>query len=172
MILHMGTTTNRNFYAIEKRGHRDGYEDHKDRTGFAPPADDGATFWKDCPTALDTSLDFDDVWTRWRNALLLGSPDSPSELDGVVLRPSEDAGHALCDFLYYSNLVEYWRHQKQNVGGPEKRFQDRPIMFMQVPGRSTGDDLKTGRLVTMGLIRALAESWMANNQRTGVGKSS
>ncbi|GAB7356976.1 hypothetical protein MBLNU459_g7814t1 [Dothideomycetes sp. NU459] len=174
MILHMGTTTNRNFYAIEKRGHRDGYDQKHDITGFAPPSDDGATYWKDCPAQLETSLDFEDVWTRWRNALLLGSPESLPELNSVVLRPSEDAGHFLCDFLYYSSLAEYWKNQKDKRGDAEgakgNKVQDRPVMFMQVPGRSSGDDLKVGRIVTLGLIRALAESWSART-RSGAGKA-
>lgn len=170
MMLHMGTTTDRNFYAIEKRGHRDGYDTQVDMTGISPPSDDGAKYWKGCPDVLDTTLDFEDIWTRWRNALLLGSPDAPSELNGVILRPSENAGHFLCDFLYYSNLAEYWRHQKNkgdNDGGRDE-LEDRPVMFMQVPGHVSGDDLKTGRLVTMGLIRALAESWMAQKRKKGV----
>lgn len=65
------------------------------------------------------------------------------------VRPSNDAGRFLCEFLYYTSLVEYWRRD------PSLR---RPVMFLHVPGRIEDIDIATGRKVTMGLIGAMVES--------------
>lgn len=65
------------------------------------------------------------------------------------LRPSYDAGHFLCDFIYYTGLVEYW---KQNPRG------DRPVTFLHVPGDYTEEALQRGVKVASGLIVSLVQS--------------
>lgn len=65
------------------------------------------------------------------------------------VRPSNDAGRFLCEFVYYTSLVEYWRRD------PSLR---RPVMFLHVPGRIEDIDIATGRKVAMGLIGAMVES--------------
>ena len=72
------------------------------------------------------------------------------------LRISTDAGHYLCDFIYFTSLVEYWR---RNPNGP------RPVIFLHVPGRYENEDVESGRAVTVGLIKALAISWQAQEDK-------
>ena len=65
------------------------------------------------------------------------------------MRPSNDAGRFLCDFIYYTGLVEYL---KQNPEG------DRPVMFLHVPGEYEEDDIQRGAKIASGLIKALVQS--------------
>lgn len=64
----------RDFYSVERCGHRDGYVmadvdglvlgDEKSRN------EDGEEWvWEGCPEVLETGVDVDDVWRRWRSAL-------------------------------------------------------------------------------------------------------
>lgn len=72
-------------------------------------------------------------------------------IQGVDVRPSNDAGRYLCDFIYYTSLVEYWRRDPDMMA---------PVMFLHVPGRVEDLDIETGRKVALELIRAMVESAM------------
>lgn len=65
------------------------------------------------------------------------------------LRPSDDPGRYLCDFTYYSSMVEYWRRDHKST---------RPVMFLHVPGGTTDQDIARGKKVALGLIEALVAS--------------
>ena len=152
----MGMASSRNYYSIEKQGHRDNYDAFADIYGHKLDKRDGLTFWPDCPPTLETSLNFNDVFQRWRN-ILINAPEVSPGLDGVVLRPSNDAGHFLCDFIYYSNLAEHWLKRKDS--NDVDKVDARPVMFMHVPRWTGADDLQKGRFITIALLRALAHSW-------------
>lgn len=72
--IHMGLAAGREFYSVERRGHRDGYsmKDVDDKL-----LDDNARrehekenwIWDGVPAELLTSCDIDDVWKRWRVAM-------------------------------------------------------------------------------------------------------
>lgn len=102
-------------------------------------ADD--TLWNDVYKSaeiLHSSFDTEDVWRRWKAGLM-----------GEDVRPSDDPGRYLCDFVYYTSLVEYWRHEKE--GG-------RPVMFLHVPEGYGEGEVERGRRVAVGLIEALVGS--------------
>ena len=63
------------------------------------------------------------------------------------VRPSEDAGRYLCDFIYYSSLAELW-----------KRDEERRVVFLHVPVESDEAAIARGREVLIELIRALVQS--------------
>lgn len=65
------------------------------------------------------------------------------------MRPSDDAGHFLCDFIYYTGMLEYWKRDKEG---------ERPVMFLHVPAEAGREDIERGAKVAEGLIRALVES--------------
>lgn len=107
---------------------------------------EGDTFWRiehKAPERLHTSFDFEDVWRRWKSGLM--------ERD---LRPSCNAGHYLCDFIYYACMFEYWRREPR---GP------RPCMFLHVPSGLEEDDIRRGTEVALGLITALVGSGVAGH---------
>ncbi|KAL8941686.1 MAG: hypothetical protein Q9216_002099 [Gyalolechia sp. 2 TL-2023] len=136
-VLHIGMAAPRKYYTVETCAHRDGYV-ARDEAGQSL---DGDTFWRDeyeAPEILRPGFDTDDVWRRWK-----------SELMGVDIRPSNDAGRFLCDFIYYTSLVEYWRRDPDVMA---------PAMFLHVPGRFEDLDIETGRKVALGLIAAMVES--------------
>lgn len=151
----MGMTSRRNYYSIEKLAHRDDYDAYEDIYGQTLAKQDGATFWPDCPPTLETSLPFDDIFQQWRSDLLSTREISTAQGGpGVTLRPSLDAGHFLCDFIYFSSLAEHWRRKRD--GERRNTVDERPILFMHVPV----DGLQNGRLVTISLLRAMAQSWV------------
>lgn len=67
----------------------------------------------------------------------------PQEED---LRPSNDPGRFLCDFIYYTSMAEYWRRDCTSSG---------PVMFLHVPDGIAAEDVARGKKVTLGLIEAL-----------------
>ena len=75
------------------------------------------------------------------------------------LRPSNNAGHYLCDFTYYACVFEYWRREPRG---------QRPCMFLHVPSGLEEEDIERGREVALGLIIALVASEMAGDRRKRV----
>lgn len=149
VVLHIGLATRRDFYTLETCAHRDGY---------TKPDIDGQTLeddplWRDeyhAPEILCPTFDTADVWRRWKSKLIKED-----------IRPSDDAGHYLCDFIYYASMLEYWR---RDINGKL------PGMFLHVPGGVHEEDLVRGRRVAVGLIVALVESEVAKTKRIRVGE--
>ena len=71
------------------------------------------------------------------------------------LRPSNNAGHYLCDFIYYASMLEYWRREPRG---------QRPCMFLHVPSGLEEEDIRRGREAALGLITALVASEMAGDR--------
>ncbi|KAK4986530.1 hypothetical protein LTR66_007836 [Elasticomyces elasticus] len=160
IVLHIGMASGRDYYSIELQGHRDGYDKNADVDEKTPAADDGATFWPDCDPVLQTSFAFDGLWRKWQSNLL-GMAAFDKVMVDVDARPSEDPGHYLCDFIYYSSLAWYFRK------GPDGRDGERPVMFLHVPADSSPVDIERGRGVAVGLIRALADNWSVRKRGSG-----
>lgn len=166
IVVHIGMAPGCGFYSLEKWAHRDGYT----RKDVNHETMDGDAFWKQeygAPQGLQTSFDAESVLQKWKEELPVHRPSPLPSLvlqvmlstNGILhwpnyqdqdLRISTDAGHYLCDFIYFTSLVEYWR---RNPDGP------RPVVFLHVPGRYENEDVDRGRAVTLGLIKALATSW-------------
>jgi pyroglutamyl-peptidase len=132
----------RNFYTVETRAHRDSYK-LRDVDGNDMEDD---TVWRDkykSPEILYSDLDAGgDVYDRWRQYMKL--------LDRHAdVRVSDDAGRYLCDFIYYTSLVEFWRQEK-----------DMKVLFVHVPGDTDDAAIDRGRAVIVGLVWAMVESWM------------
>jgi len=143
IVVHIGMANPRKWYGLERQAHRDGY-DFEDVDGVTRKGD---KFWRKeygSPEVLTTGFEADDVWRRWKAGLM-----------DEDIRPSDDAGHYLCDFIYYTSLVEYWRRYPSG---------DRPVVFLHVPGDAEAEDIERGRRITLALIRALVESRMAKEK--------
>ncbi|WQF78108.1 Putative peptidase C15, pyroglutamyl peptidase I [Colletotrichum destructivum] len=140
--VHIGMAGPRLFYSVERRGHRDGYsfpdvdgnrlgdEERRREEG------DGWV-WHGMPPEIETGLDLEEVLVRWRG-------HSP---EGSDLRISEDAGHYLCDFIYFSSLSLLWKAQKH-----------RRVTFLHVPSDASEESVARGTELTLQLIRSIAES--------------
>lgn len=144
----------RDYYAIERLAHRDGYTVLKDVDGKVLSSSDGAEYWPDCPPELETSLPFDDIWRRWKE----NATNTPSLCDADI-RPSTHAGHYLCDFLYYCCLADNQRRKRDNKAIAE--VDKRPVIFLQVPADAAPADIRKGQELTVSLLRALADSYAA-----------
>ncbi|KAI1190503.1 hypothetical protein F5B17DRAFT_446941 [Nemania serpens] len=140
--IHIGMAGPQLVYSLERRGHRDGYGakdvDGKlleDEERHAKQGDQW--IWHGVPQELLTDFDIDDVYRRWLDR-------SPKSLN---LRVSEDAGHYLCDFIYFSSLAHLWKQRR-----PKK------VVFFHVPLHSDPASLERGVELVLTLIRSIVES--------------
>ena len=141
IVLNIGMALGRKFYTLETCAHRDGY----DKPDVEGKTLQGDTYWKDeygSPEILHTGFDTEDVWRRWKSGLM--SED---------VRPSNNAGHYLCDFIYYTSMLEYWRRDANGI---------RPCVFLHVPGGWQEEDVIRGREVALRLIATCVGSQMSS----------
>ncbi|AEO66101.1 uncharacterized protein THITE_15861, partial [Thermothielavioides terrestris NRRL 8126] len=143
LAIHVGMAGPRAYYSIERRGHRDGYV-MPDVDGRFLREDDErrarrgeAWVWEGVPAELETALDLGDVLSRWRGW-------APKHAD---LRISEDAGHYLCDFIYFSSLAHLYK-----AGEPRK------VLFLHVPSDASENSVALGRELLLQLVRSVVES--------------
>jgi pyroglutamyl-peptidase len=68
---------------------------------------------------------------------------------GVDLKTSNDVDNYVCGFVYYTSLEYFWNKRERD---------DTPVVFIYVLPLKEKDDVEKGVEVTVGLIRALAES--------------
>lgn len=66
--------------------------------------------------------------------------------DEADLRISEDAGHYLCDFIYFSSLAHLY-----------KRNEQRRVVFLHVPCEANKETVAKGTELAVNLIRAMVE---------------
>lgn len=159
LILHIGMASGRDYYTAELYGHRDGYSKNKDIDGRTLPIDDGLIHFGDCPAMMTTSLDYDEVLAKW-NTNLLGLPES-SPAHSADCRSSEDAGHYLCDYIYYNSLAWFGRLSGKLDGG---KASDRPVLFLHVPADSDLETLEKGQHVALALVEAMVDNWCSSKK--------
>jgi pyrrolidone-carboxylate peptidase len=70
------------------------------------------------------------------------------------LRISEDAGHYLCDFIYYSSLAHLYQ------AGEERR-----VLFLHVPSDASEHSINVGRELVLQLVRSVVESEMVRREK-------
>lgn len=68
---------------------------------------------------------------------------------GLDLRISQDPGHYLCDFMYYTSMS-----LAMQAG------QDRNVLFFHVPGAAEDADVERGRKIALALIKAMVTCWI------------
>ena len=163
IVLHLGMASGRHFYTAELYAHRDGYSKSKDLDGKTLPEDDGLVHFGDCPSMMTTSLDYGEILSKWKANLRRLPEDSPGR--SADCRPSEDAGHYLCDYIYYNSLAWHGRLHGRLDGG---KASDRPIMFLHVPAEIDLVTLEKGRQVTLALIEAMVDSYCSSQQNDDV----
>ena len=159
IVLHIGMASGRKHYTIERYGHRDGYEKNKDLDGLVPTGDTLSCF-ADCPATLTTSLDYVGILQRWQDSVRRTNTDKIT-INKEELQSSEDAGNFLCDYIYFNSLAWFGRRSQVFDGPPSAH---RPVLFLHVPADSSEDGLERGRLVTVGLIRAMADGWAVGEE--------
>ncbi|KAF6840360.1 Pyroglutamyl-peptidase 1 [Colletotrichum musicola] len=149
--VHIGMAGPRLFYSVERRGHRDGYafpdvdgRKLEDEERHAKEGEDWV--WHGMPGEIETDFDLDDVLERWKG-------HSP---EGSDLRISEDAGHYLCDFIYFSSLSHLLRAEQR-----------RRVVFLHVPSDASEESVARGTELAVQLIRSIAESELAARRREG-----
>lgn len=74
LAVHIGMAAGRQFYSVERRGHRDGYamkdvDDELLGDGARRAKEQENWIWHGLPHELLSDCDIDDVWKRWRLAL-------------------------------------------------------------------------------------------------------
>ena len=164
MAIHIGMAGPRPYYQIERRGHQEGYKsvDVDGRVGDI--TEKGRDWiWYGCPEELQTDLNMDDVLGRWQahSPVCYSRPESqprratdPDLQKDVDLRISEDAGHYLCDYTYYSSLAHLWKQQRE-----------KKVTFFHVPADASAASISLGKELAINLIRAMVESEVVAKDR-------
>jgi hypothetical protein len=170
-VIHIGIAATRSWYAVETQAHRDSYHlsDVKGKIGY----EDGEKLWreldlppvlqpsraKDLPTALkDTEVQSSAAARDVPQPYLNPHPPNKEFLSawrsfvppGTDVRLSRDAGRYLCEFIFYTSLAQALRQgQHQNV------------VFLHVPGSCQEEDIQKGKIIAIGLIKALVTCWIS-----------
>ena len=137
VVVHIGLAAERDYFALERGADRDGYHQYPDEARKVFTKGENKTAWGKSPARLDSSLDFNEIFGKWK----------AQAGKGVELMVSDDVGSYVCGFVYYASLEYFWEK-----GG------DRPAVFMHVPPLPGKDDLAKGKRVTLALITAIAET--------------
>ena len=74
---------------------------------------------------------------------------TPDPSQNVNLKISHDAGHFLCDFIFFTSLAERWRQGDENP----------KVNFLHVPSNTDEKSIELGTKVAEGLIKAVVISW-------------
>ncbi|CEJ61824.1 hypothetical protein PMG11_10341 [Penicillium brasilianum] len=166
LIIHIGIASPRPYYSVESLAHRDdynitdisgrnGYEDGEKRwraMGLPPVLVPGLASEEDTENASQTQ---GSITTTTRltvpyppddHFLHVWKSHAPESLD---LRISQDPGHYLCDFIFYTSLS---LAKRQGL--------DRNVLFLHVPGGSADPDIERGRDVALALIKTMVTCWI------------
>ena len=136
IVVHLGLAQSRKYYSFETCAHRDGYS-KEDITGESFEND---TYWRDAygaPAILRPSFDTQDVWNRWQR-----------EVPAEDVRTSHDAGRYLCEFMFFTSMLEQWRKENGRICS----------IFCHLPPGSGAADLERGKRVVLALIAAVVRS--------------
>lgn len=157
LVLHIGMASGRAHYSLERLAHRDGYSKNADVDGKRLPPNAGDLDFPDCKHILTTTLEYDEVLAGWQRNLC----ESPGSPPLVPAEESNDPGHYLCDYIYFNSLAWFARRNQQVSDG---RVEDRPVLFLHVPGESDPVTLRKGATATTALLRAMADSWFVSKR--------
>lgn len=70
------------------------------------------------------------------------------------MRISEDAGHYLCDFIYFSSLAHLYKAERE-----------RKVLFLHVPSDASEHSVAIGRELLLQLVRSVVESEVAKRHK-------
>lgn len=157
LVLHIGMASGRPHYSLERLAHRDGYSKNADVDGKRLAPDAGEVDFPDCKHILTTTLEYDEVLSGWQRNLI-SAPGLPPL---VPTEESNDPGHYLCDYIYFNSLAWFARRNQQVSDG---RVEDRPVLFLHVPGESDAVTLRKGVVATTALLRSMADSWSVSKR--------
>jgi pyroglutamyl-peptidase len=133
----MGLAAERNYFAVEKSAFRDGYHQIPDEDRKVVTKAESKKLWGRSPESLETSLDIDDLVSRWKMKVK----------SCADVRASDDVGIYACGFAYYHTLERCRKeHRAQNV------------LFFHVPPLKTEKEVENGVKVTLALMQSIAES--------------
>ncbi|KAL9101783.1 MAG: hypothetical protein Q9163_003002 [Psora crenata] len=164
IVLNIGLAPGRKYYSFETCAHRDEYV--KRDIYFRDMKDD--TYWRDeydAPELLKPSFDMADVWRRWKQSLLRNEHQREDEqheqhdVDEEDVRPSSNAGRYICEFTFFTTLLEFWRRRQEARGA-----------FLHVPCGIGETDLRRGRRVVLALMAALVGSEIAKSKKLQKGE--
>ncbi|KAL9113620.1 MAG: hypothetical protein Q9227_002358 [Pyrenula ochraceoflavens] len=146
-ILNIGQAAGRKYYSVESLAHRDGYK-IRDVDGNLPTVEE--KYWKNearLPEILRPDLDTEEIFARWK-----------TNVDGEVdVRLSTDAGHYLCDFIFYTSLAT-----------KQSRTEEKKALFLHVPGGTDRASIDKGALAATSLIRAMVGDGSVTEHNTEI----
>lgn len=168
LTVHIGIASVRPHYSVETLAHRDNYRipDVDGKSGF----EDGEKIWKakgfppilvPGPTEISNSPLDDDISAspspRSGLSKIMPCPPNQHFLDiwksyapaGADLRLSSDAGHYLCDFIFYTSLARALEERR-----------DRSSVFFHVPVGTDPHCIDHGTKIAVALIKSMIKCWI------------
>ena len=152
LVVHIGIASPRPYYSVETLAHRDNYTitDINGCSGY----EDGEKRWRQMGlppvlipgSANEGNSDMKGPYPPDDYFLQTWKSFAPADSD---LRLSKDAGHYLCDFIFYTSLSLALQ-----------KGQDRNVLFLHVPGASEDADIERGCKITLALIKAMVTCWI------------
>ncbi|MBW0499503.1 hypothetical protein O181_039218 [Austropuccinia psidii MF-1] len=139
LVIHLGLDElSQGEYSLEKLARKKGY-DSKDVDGIIGDQvnfEAGWEDWGDGPDDLKTSIEVEKVIENLKDKL---------ESD-VKIRSSNDAGHYLCEYIYYGSLFHFSSVLKKS------RL---PVTFLHVPASVEARAIERGRRILLEVIGSI-----------------
>ncbi|KAJ5908861.1 hypothetical protein N7495_001543 [Penicillium taxi] len=159
LVIHIGIASARPYYSVEVQAHRDDYNitDINGELGY----EDGEKIWKEM--GLPPILTPGSTKAEEKGSAITPYPPNehflqtwkafaPPDLD---IRLSHDAGHYLCDFIYYTSLSL-----------AQLQDQDRNVLFLHVPASPEEAAIERGRKIALALMKTMATCWVDEKHAT------
>ncbi|KAF3484412.1 uncharacterized protein GIQ15_03736 [Arthroderma uncinatum] len=157
LVIHIGMASTRQYYAVETKAHREGYDvtDVDGRFGLAFDSTLPASLQPGKPSStsitppessirVNPSPPNTEFLQTWRKSLPSGR--------SFDVRLSHDAGRYLCEYIFYTSLSMAWEEQRP-----------RGVAFLHVPGWTDKASVEMGADVLVGLVKAMVECWIADS---------
>jgi len=138
VVIHIGLADDQKNFTIERGAERNVYHQYPDEKRKVFTKSETKELWGKSPSRLNSTLDLDGIQTKWR-AQVGKAAD---------VNVSDDVGSYVCGLIYYTSLEYFWR----------KKTGEMPVVFMHVPQLQGKTDIELGVSVTLGLVRAVAET--------------
>lgn len=168
IIIHIGIASPRPYYSVESLAHRDSYNitDVEGCNGYK----DGEERWREMglpPVLVPGLATEDDIKNAGGSTATtrLSMPYPPDDHflqvwksyapENLDLRVSQDPGHYLCDFIFYTSLSL-----------AKQQGADRNVLFLHVPGGAADADIERGRKVALALIKSTVTCWIDEKRKT------
>lgn len=158
-VIHLGVHPNLGHgeFLIERLARRNGYksEDVDGVIGDEVLEEPEWSEWSNGPKLIHTTINVDEVIKHAKKHI-----EEPTNI-----RPSQDAGHYLCEFVYYRSLLHFHSEEGKRDGVNLKRSPalERPVIFLHVPPLLSEPAIQLARKVLKSILKSMAHTYSSQS---------